>query len=64
MYLFCALLAHKAEKVAINVKLLSDKTVRCTQRKGTAGTEGRLQQYWAEYQAGTRSVTRIYAPAQ
>jgi len=53
MYLLFALLAHEAEVIAINVKLLSDKKVRHTQRKGTTGTEGRLQKYWAEYQAGT-----------
>jgi len=71
MYLLFALLANEAAMVAVNVKPLSDKKVRRTQKKGTTGTEGRLQQYWAEYQTGTRSVSRLlkacasmYAPAQ
>jgi len=58
MYLLFALLANEAAMVAVSVKLLSDKKVRRTQKKGTADTEARLQQYWpywAEYQAGTRA---------
>jgi len=71
MYLLFALLANEAAMVAVNVKLLSDKKVRRSQKKRTAGANGKLQKYWAEYQAGTRSVTRllhacarIYAPVQ
>jgi len=70
-YLLFALLANEAAMVAVSVKPLSDKKVRRTQKKGTASTEGRLKQYWAEYQTGTRSVphllkacARMYAPAQ
>jgi len=59
MYLLISLLAHEAAMVAINAKLLSDKKVRRCQRKSTVVMQTKLNSYWEEYQAGTRSVNRL-----
>jgi len=59
MYLLCALLGHEASMVTLNVKLMSDNKVRRTRRKNSVSTDARLQRYWAEYQAGSRSVSRL-----
>jgi len=59
MHLLFALLGHEVSMVTVNVKLMSDNKVRRTRHKNSVSTDAGLQQYWAEYQAGIRFVSRL-----
>ena len=59
MYLLFQLLHQEAEIVDLNIRLLSDRKVRRSQRKSTVRAQVKLNKYWQQYEDGTISVSRL-----
>jgi len=69
LYMLIQLLYNEAKMVVVNIRLISDKKIRSTQRKKVKTNAARIQRYWKEFSCGKRTVrelllgcSHIYAP--